>query len=78
MFVLFQLLHFDTLWRSFILIADGVVMATSVALLPNLVLLTHLLVSEFLSVVLMLHELPSFYVPAHLIHSARLDHALLM
>ena len=75
---LFQALHLDTLGRCFILIADGVVMPTPVTFLANLIFLAHLLVSDLLRVVLMLHVLPSLYISVHLVHSTRLYCTLLL
>ena len=52
-------------------------MTTPIAFLTNLVFLTHDLIPMLLCVVLMLHELPPFDISVHLVHTARLNRALL-
>ena len=70
---LLLLLHYLTLWSGFVLHVDRIVRRTSVSFLAQFILASHAVELLILRAVLVLHELPAFYIAIHLLHPPRLN-----
>lgn len=74
----FYLFQFDAVRRALIFHVKRVVRRTTVTLLPNFILLAHLLVSLFFGWILVLHELPTLNISLHLRQASSLNKRLLL
>ena len=74
----FYFFQFDAVRRALIFHVKWVVRRTTITLLPNFVLLAHLLISLIFGWILVLHELPSFDISLHLRQSSSLNERLLL
>ena len=71
-------LHLLPLNVLFVFHVHWVIGGATVTFLPNLVFLSHPLISSINIIVLLLHEFPSLDISLHLCYSARLDQALFL